>query len=112
MVLYTPKSDRVNWVYIMTNRWNTTFYTGSTSDIVRRVAEHKAAEIDGFTKKYNLNRLVWFEIQDDMDTALLREARVKRWVTEWKVELIESMNPDWRDLYEDAKLSMAHASDY
>jgi len=111
-MLYVPKSDRVNWVYIMTNRWNTTFYTGSTSDIVRRVAEHKTAEIDGFTKTYNLNKLVWFEVQDDMDTALLREARVKRWLTDWKVELIETMNSNWNDLYEEAKLSMAHSSDY
>lgn len=112
MRLYTPESDRVNWVYIMTNRWNTTFYTGSTSDIVRRIEEHKTAAIAGFTKTYNLNRLIWFEIADDMDKALLREARIKRWRREWKIALIEDMNPEWRDLFDDAKISMACVSDY
>ena len=96
----------------MTNRWNTIFYTGSTSDIVRRVAEHKAGEIGGFTKKYNLNKLVWFEVQDDMDCALLREDRIKHWIAKWKVALIEASNPDWLDVYEKAKISMAHSSDY
>ena len=110
--MYETKRDRVNWVYIMTNRWHTTFYTGSTSDIVRRAEEHRAKQINGFTKKYNLNKLIWFEVVDDMDTALRREDRIKRWIVPWKITLIETLNPDWNDLFEEAKLSMAREGSF
>lgn len=112
MLLYTPKNERTNWVYIMTNRRNGTLYTGSTSDIVSRVTDHRLGRLRGFTSKYNLTRLVWFELQDDMDTALLREKRIKSWNRQWKIDMIEALNPDWRDLFEDAKISMAHVVDY
>jgi len=96
----------------MTNRRNGTLYTGSTSDLISRIEEHKAGQIKGFTQKYNLTRLVWFEIQQVMDEALLREKRIKRWRRQWKINLIESQNPAWHDLYADAKESMALVSDY
>jgi len=112
MLLYAPKNIRVNWVYIMTNRRNGTLYTGSTSDIVSRVTDHRIGRVKGFTRKYNLTQLVWFEVQDSMDDALLREKRIKGWRRQWKIELIESLNPEWRDLFEEAKISMAHVVDY
>lgn len=105
--MYESKRDRVNWVYIMTNCWHTTFYTGSTSNIVSRIQDHKMRLNEGFTKKYNLDKLIWFEVVDDMDTALRREDRIKHWIVPWKVELIEKLNPDWKDLFDEAKLSMA-----
>jgi putative endonuclease len=112
MLLYTPKNERTNWVYIMTNRRNGTLYTGSTSDIASRVTDHRSGHVKGFTSKYNLTRLVWFEVQDDMDAALSREKRIKNWPRQWKIDLIESMNPDWHDLYDEAKVSMSHVADY
>ena len=112
MLLYCPKSQRTNWVYIMTNRRNGTLYTGSTSDIVSRVTDHRLGRVKGFTSKYNLTRLVWFEMAEDMDIALLRERRIKNWNRQWKIDMIEDINPDWRDLFEDAKESMASVIDY
>ena len=112
MLLYCPKAFRTNWIYIMTNRRNGTLYTGSTSDIVSRVADHRLGRVKGFTSKYNLTRLVWFEMTDDMDIALLREKRIKKWNRQWKIDLIEASNPNWDDLFERAKESMASVIDY
>jgi len=87
-------------VYIMTNDNNTVFYIGVTNDIVRRVYEHKNNLIDGFTKKYNLHKLVYFEQFDLVGEAIDREKQLKRWHRDWKINLIKNKNPDFRDLYE------------
>ena len=88
-------------VYIMTNDNNTVFYIGVTNDIVRRVYEHKNNLIDGFTKKYNLHKLVYFEQFDLVGEAIDREKQLKRWHRDWKINLIKNKNPDFKDLYKD-----------
>jgi putative endonuclease len=80
---------------------NGTIYVGVTSDIVRRVHEHKSGMVAGFSKKYDVNVLVYYELHDDMISAMTREKRVKKWKRDWKLKLIEEFNPDWRDLYDD-----------
>ncbi len=91
---------RGGWVYTMTNRPNGTLYTGVTSDMLRRAFEHRNGLIKGFTKRYGLKRLVWFEFHDDIRSAIQRESSIKHWPRGWKVRLIVSMNPEWNDLYE------------
>jgi putative endonuclease len=91
---------RGGWVYIVTNRPNGTLYVGVTSDLARRAFEHRSGQIEGFTSKYGLTRLVWYEIHDDIRTAIQREHTMKHWPRAWKVRLILAMNPEWRDLYE------------
>jgi putative endonuclease len=76
------------------------FYVGFTDDIQRRIDEHKRKIYDGFTKKYNVDKLVYFETHLNIEEAQLREKRIKRWRREWKMELIERMNPEWKDLSE------------
>lgn len=88
------------WVYIMTNRPNGTLYVGVTNDLVRRTWEHREALAEGFTKRYGLKRLVWFEGHEDIRTAIQREKTMKHWPRAWKVRLILASNPAWRDLYE------------
>jgi putative endonuclease len=88
------------WVYFLTNHPNGTLYVGVTNDLVRRVWEHKSGTIDGFTKRYYLKRLVYFEHHDDIRAAIQRETNIKRWPREWKVNLIIAGNPEWNDLYE------------
>jgi putative endonuclease len=83
----------------MTNKPNGTLYIGVTNDLVRRVYEHKSGMHDGFTKKYKLRVLVYFECYDDVLFAIQREKTLKHWVNEWKTKLIEKSNPEWRDLY-------------
>jgi putative endonuclease len=78
-----------------------TLYVGSTSDLVRRVWEHKVKAVPGFTAKYGVDRLVWFECHDGLETAMEREKRIKEWKREWKIQLIEKDNPHWVDLYRD-----------
>ena len=85
------------YVYIMTNR-STTLYTGVTNNLERRVYEHKHKLVDGFTKKYNIARLVYYEATDDVQSAIAREKQIKGWLRRKKVALIESVNPEWRDL--------------
>jgi len=87
------------YVYIMTNR-SRTLYTGVTNDLQRRVYEHKRKLVDGFTKKYNLSRLVYYETTNDVRSAIAREKQIKGWVRSKKIALVESMNPTWRDLSE------------
>lgn len=89
------------YVYILASQRRGTLYTGVTSDLVRRVGEHKNDEIDGFTKRYGVHRLVYYEIHDDIRDAILREKRIKKWNRQWKLELIETSNPGWRDLYDE-----------
>jgi putative endonuclease len=87
------------WVYIMTNRRNGTLYVGVTADLPRRAYEHREGLIDGFTKKYGLKLLVYYEQHDDILTAIQREKNIKHWPRAWKVRLIHGMNPEWTDLY-------------
>lgn len=86
------------YTYIVTNRPEDTLYTGVTNDLVRRLAEHSSGKYDGFSKKYNCNRLVWFEHHTDISEAILREKRIKKWRRAWKVEMIETGNPEWLEL--------------
>jgi len=88
------------WFYMMTNRKNGTLYGGSAVDLPRRAWEHREGVIDGFTKRYGLKRLVYFERYDDIREARRREEAVKHWPRSWKVRLIHSVNPDWDDLYD------------
>ena len=85
----------------MTNQWNTTLYTGVTSDLKRRVYEHKEKLTKGFTSRYNLNKLVYYEVFDDIANALLREKQVKGGSRGRKLEAIADMNREWRDLYDE-----------
>ena len=88
------------FVYMMTNKPQGLIYTGVTNNLVRRIYEHKEAIIQGFTKKYKLKMLVYYEIMDDVTSAIQKEKNIKHWKHQWKVELIEKMNPQWHDLYE------------
>jgi len=88
------------WLYIMTNRPDGTLYVGVTSDLARRVWQHREGDVDGFTKRYGLKRLVFVERHDDIRAAIQRETSIKRWSRAWKVNLILAQNPDWDDLYE------------
>ena len=86
-------------VYIVANKRNGTLYIGVTSDLVKRIWEHKNNVVEGFTKRYKVHRLVWFELHETMESAITREKRLKNWKRKWKMELIEGINPDWEDLY-------------
>lgn len=86
-------------IYITTNYANTTFYIGVTNDIIRRVFEHKNKSINGFTSKYNLNKLVYFEETNNIDSAIQREKQLKNWHRNWKINLIKETNPNFDDLY-------------
>ena len=88
------------YVYILASKRNGTLYIGVTSDLARRVWEHKTKLTKGFTEKYNVDKLVYYEIYQDIDLAIKREKRLKDWDRQWKLHLIEKNNPYWRDLYE------------
>ncbi len=88
------------YVYIMTNRKCGTLYTGVTSDLIQRCHQHREGLVDGFTKRYGLKQLVWYEAHEDMMVAIQREKNIKHWSRQWKIELIEKLNPHWDDLYE------------
>ena len=90
-----------SYVYIITNKRNGTLYTGVTSDLIKRVAEHKEGSIDGFSKRYDLKMLVWYEVHDDINEAIKREKQIKNWERNWKLRIIEDKNPDWLDLYDE-----------
>ena len=93
--------EKLPCVYILANKRNGTLYTGVSSDLIKRVYEHKNGLADGFTKKYRIHHLVYFELHEDMLAAISREKQIKKWNRAWKLELIEKNNPEWRDLYED-----------
>ncbi len=93
-------SERQYFVYMMTNKWNRVLYTGVTNDLVRRVYEHKANVIRGFTKKYGVHKLVYFEVYDDVLEAIRREKQIKSGNRGNKEELVRKMNPWWEDLSE------------
>jgi len=88
------------FVYILCNKRNGTLYTGVTSDLIKRIYEHKNKLVDGFTKRYNVHSLVWYEIYRSAEAAINREKQIKKWKRKWKLELIEKNNPDWNDLYD------------
>ena len=88
------------FVYIMASRRNGTIYIGVTSDLPKRVWQHREGVIEGFTKKYGCKMLVWFERHDDIEGAIRREKQMKEWKRSWKLREIEKMNPDWDDLFE------------
>ena len=97
-------------VYIMTNYSETSLYIGVTSNLQKRVWEHKNKVVEGFTKKYNVDRLVYYELTEDIESALNREKQLKRWHKQWKINLIKDMNPEFKDLSEnwlDAETSSA-----
>lgn len=87
-------------VYIITNKPNGVLYIGVTSDLVKRVWEHKNKLVDGFSNKYNLQYLVYYEVHEDMSEAIVREKQIKKWNREWKVNLVNEINPEWSDLYQ------------
>jgi putative endonuclease len=89
------------WVYILASKPRGTLYVGVTNDLVRRVAEHREGAVPGFTKDYGVKMLVHFEEHADIEAAIGREKRVKRWARAWKIELIRSKNPDWLDLFDE-----------
>lgn len=86
-------------VYILASKRNGTLYIGVTSDLAKRVWEHKNNMVEGFTKRYSVHQLVWYELHDNMESAIKREKSMKEWKRAWKLELIESINPGWQDLY-------------
>jgi putative endonuclease len=87
------------YIYILASKKNGVLYNGMTNDLMKRVFEHKKKMIDGFTKKYNVNKLVYYELTNQPQDAINREKRLKKWKQEWRIELIEKMNPNWKDLY-------------
>jgi putative endonuclease len=89
------------FVYIMASHRNGTLYIGVTSDLVKRVYEHKNDLANGFTKKYGVHTLVWYERSSSFEAATTREKQLKKWNRIWKLRIIEQMNPEWRDLYTD-----------
>ena len=88
-------------VYLLASKRNGTLYTGVTSNLVQRVWEHKQHIVDGFTSRYGVTKLVWYEIHETMESAIRREKAIKNWKREWKINVIEAMNPQWQDLYSD-----------
>jgi len=91
---------RQYYVYILASKRNGTLYIGVTNDLVRRVHQHRQEIVEGFTKKYNVHKLMYFETTNDIHAALEREKRLKAWKRAWKIRLIQESNPDWKDLYE------------
>ena len=97
--------QHLNAVYIMTNAYNTTLYIGVTNDLLRRVNEHKTKFNEGFTSKYNLDKLVYFELTPSIEDAINREKQLKNWKRDWKINLIKKTNPNFKDLSKDIGLS-------
>lgn len=89
------------FVYILASKRNGTLYTGITSNLVQRVWQHKQNMIVGFTNKYNVKILVWYEVYENAENAITREKQIKKWKRAWKLRLIEEKNPHWKDLYEE-----------
>jgi putative endonuclease len=89
------------YVYLLSSRPYGTLYIGTTSDLQRRVCEHKNKVVSGFTRRYNVDRLVWCEVHESAETALQREKQLKEWKRDWKINLLERNNPHWVDLYSD-----------
>ncbi|MGB4345081.1 MAG: GIY-YIG nuclease family protein [Burkholderiaceae bacterium] len=88
------------YVYILASQRNGTLYVGVTSDLIKRIYEHKSKFVAGFTSKYHVDQLVWFEQCDSIESAILREKQIKEWRRDWKIKLVERSNPYWHDLYD------------
>ena len=97
---------KIPCIYILTNKPKGTLYIGVTSNLAVRIYQHKNAFVDGLSKKYNLHVLVYYEVHENMYSAITREKHLKKWKKEWKIQWIEQMNPSWRDLYHDIVRSM------
>lgn len=95
--------DKSYWVYILSSKRNGTLYIGITNNLLKRVWEHKNKKVEGFTKKYEVNHLVYYEIHENPESAIMREKQIKKWNRLWKIRIIEEMNPTWKDLYEDIR---------
>jgi putative endonuclease len=93
--------DKQPCVYILASKRNGTLYTGVTSNLLKRIWEHKNDLVDGFSSKYGVHTLVWYEMHETMASAIEREKAIKNWKRVWKMKTIEEMNPSWRDLYHD-----------
>jgi putative endonuclease len=87
------------YVYLLASKKHGTLYLGVTRDLVRRVYEHRTKAVQGFTSRYGVDKLVWFEIHDNAEAAITREKELKKWRRDWKIRLIEETNPEWVDLY-------------
>ena len=94
-------NEKAFCVYILASARNGTLYVGITSDLIKRIWQHKNDEADGFTRKYGIHTLVWFEQHTSAEAAIVREKQIKEWQRKWKLELIEAGNPTWRDLYDE-----------
>jgi putative endonuclease len=92
------------YVYILASQRRGTLYIGVTSDLIKRVYEHKSGLVDGFTKQYGVRRLVYYEVAEDAEAALTRERQIKKWNRAWKLRLIEEHNPEWEDLYNSLRI--------
>jgi putative endonuclease len=93
--------DKSSYVYILASGLNGTLYVGVTSDLIKRVWQHREGLADGFSKQYSVKHLVWYEVHTEIVEAIQREKQIKKWARAWKVELIQKSNPRWRDLYAD-----------
>ncbi len=91
------------YVYILASKRNGTLYTGVTSNLTQRIWQHKNDVVEGFTRKYNVKKLVYYEVHDNAESAITREKRIKKWRRNWKLRLIEESNPQWKDLYDDIR---------
>lgn len=91
--------DHTYFVYILASQRNGTLYVGVTNDLVRRAQEHREGLVKGFTKRYQIKLLVYYEVHQEIQEAILREKRIKRWLRAWKLQLIEASNPEWLDLW-------------
>jgi putative endonuclease len=85
---------------LLASKRNGTLYAGVTSNLVKRIWEHKNHVVDGFTKQHGVDQLVWYEVHETMESAILREKAIKEWQRAWKLKLIEALNPEWKDLYD------------
>jgi len=93
--------ERQPCVYLLASKKNGTLYVGVTSNLLKRVWEHKSNTVKGFTNKYDVHALVWYEVHETMTSAIQREKNIKNWERDWKINTIEKINPSWRDLYPD-----------
>ena len=100
LICYNKTMDKTYTVYILTNYNETTFYIGVTGNLQKRIFEHKNKVVEGFTKKYNVDKLVYYEITNDVESAINREKQLKRWHRQWKINLIKEVNPEFKDLSE------------
>ncbi|WP_226469160.1 GIY-YIG nuclease family protein [Luteimonas panaciterrae] len=105
----TKSVERQPCVYILASDRNGTLYTGVTSNLIARTWQHREHVVDGFTKRYGIARLVWYELHSTMEAAIQREKRIKKWNRAWKVRLIDESNPPWRDLWSDITGQMPKA---